>query len=91
MKQNDRTLRRIFHLTQEEVRVATDVVTGTLLINNLNVHVLFDPGVTHSFIARKIFNKLGKRSRSGRKGVRNWNSDGNMVETNNIYVGVGLV
>jgi len=76
VKQNDQTLRRIFHLTQEEVRVATDVVAGMLLINNLNVHVLFNPGATHSFIARKIVNKLGKRSRSGRKRVRNWNSDG---------------
>jgi hypothetical protein len=56
--QNDRTLGRVFHLTQEEVRAALDVVASTLLINNLNVRVLFDLGATHSLIARRIITKL---------------------------------
>jgi hypothetical protein len=47
-------------LIQEEVRVASDVVVGTLLMNNFNVHVLFDPGATHSFIDKRIVIKLGK-------------------------------
>jgi len=41
-------------LTQKEVRAATDMVADMLLMNKLNVHVLFDMGVTHSFIARNL-------------------------------------
>ena len=66
-------------------------MAGTLIINNFNVHVLFDLGATHSFIARKIVNKLGK----GVEVVEKWfvigTPMGNMVETNNIYVGLRLV
>lgn len=58
--QNDRTPGRVFHLTQEEARAASDVVAGTLRLNDFNVHVLFDPGATHSFIDTKIVTKLGK-------------------------------
>jgi hypothetical protein len=36
----------LIHLKQEEVRAASDVVAGTLLMNNLNMHVLFDPSAT---------------------------------------------
>jgi hypothetical protein len=75
MTQNERTLERVFHLTQEEVRVASNVVASTLLMNNFNVHVLFDPSVTHSFIARRIVTKI-ERGESNRKRVHNWNSDG---------------
>jgi hypothetical protein len=75
MAQNERTLERVFHLTQEEVRVTSDVVTSTLLMNNFNVYVLFDPSVTHSFIARRIVTKIA-RGESNRKRVHNWNSDG---------------
>jgi hypothetical protein len=39
--QNDRTLGRVFQLTQEQVNAATDVVAGTLSMNNFNVLVLF--------------------------------------------------
>jgi hypothetical protein len=38
---NDRTPGRVFHLTHEEVNVATDVVAGTLPMNNFNVLMLF--------------------------------------------------
>jgi hypothetical protein len=77
-------------LTQEEVRVASDVVVGTLLMNNLNVHVLFDPSVTHSFIARKSVTKVGKGVKVVEKGFVIGTPMGNMVETNNVYVGVGV-
>jgi len=36
----------LIHLKQEEVRAASDVVASTLLMNNLNMHVLFDLGAT---------------------------------------------
>ena len=36
------------------------MVASTLILNNFKVHVLFDPGATHSFIARRIVTKLRK-------------------------------
>ena len=66
----------MFKALQEEVRVASDVVAGTLPMNNFNVLVLFDLGATHPFIARKIVTKLGEISGSNRKGFCNWNFDG---------------
>jgi hypothetical protein len=47
-------------MTQEEVRVAFNVVVSTLQMNNLKIHVLFDPSATYSFIVRRIVTKLGK-------------------------------
>jgi len=45
-------------LTQEEVKAASDVVAGTLLMNNFNVHVLFDLGATptHSLLGEFSLN-----------------------------------
>ena len=36
------------------------VITGTLLTENLNAKVLFDPRVTHSFISVNLACKLSK-------------------------------
>jgi hypothetical protein len=89
--QNDRTPGRVFHLTQEEVRAASDVVAGTLLMNNFNVHVLFNPGATHSFIiVRRIVTKLRKGVEIVEKGFVIGTPMGNMVETNIVYVDVGI-
>ena len=77
-------------MTQEEVRATSNVVVGTLLINNLNVHVLFDLGTTHSFIVKRIVTKLGMRVKVVEKGFVIGTLIGNMVETNNMYVGVGV-
>jgi hypothetical protein len=88
--QNDWTSGRVFHLTQEEVRAALDVVAGTPLMNNFNVHVLFDPGATHSFIARRIVTKLRKGVEIVEKGFVIGTTMGNIVETNIVYVDVGV-
>jgi len=88
--QNDRTSGRVFHLTQEEVRAASDVVAGTLLMNNFNVHVLFDSGATQSFIARRIVTELRKGVEIVEKGFVIGTPMGNMVETNIMYVDVGV-
>jgi hypothetical protein len=45
-------------MTQEDVRAATDVVAGTLLLESQHVYTLIDPGATHSFVARKWEDKL---------------------------------
>ena len=77
-------------MTQEEVKAALDVVAGTLLMNNFNVHVLFDPGATHSFIARRIVTKLRNGVEVVEKGFVIGTSMGNMVETNIMYMDVGV-
>jgi len=64
------------------------VVASTLLMNNFNVHVLFDPGTTHSFIARRIVTKLRKGVEVVEKGFIIRTPMGNIVETNIMYVGV---
>ena len=88
--QDDRTPERVFHLTQEEVRAASDVVAGTLLMNHFNVHMLFDPGATHSFIAKRILTKLRKGVEIVEKGFVIGTPMGSMVETNIVYVDVGV-
>jgi len=88
--QNDQTLGRVFHLTQEEVRVASDVVIGTLLMSNFSVHMLFDMGTTHLFISRRIVTKLRKGVEVVEKGFVIGSPMENMVETNIVYVGVGV-
>ncbi|XP_073267145.1 uncharacterized protein [Populus alba] len=75
-------------LTQEEVRAASDVVAGTLLLNDFNVYVLFDLGATHSFIAKRIVTKLRKGVEIVEKGFIIGTPIGNMVETNIVYVDV---
>jgi len=77
--QNNQTLGRVFHLTQEEVRATSDVVIDTLPMNNFNVFMLFELGVTHSFITRRIVTKMGKRVKTIKKRVHNWNFDRKQV------------
>jgi len=47
-------------MTQEKTRAVSDVVAGTLQLNSLSVHVLFDLGATHSFVANKLVGGLRK-------------------------------
>jgi hypothetical protein len=49
-------------MTQEKTRAAFDVVVGTLQLNSLSVHVLFDLGAAHSFVTNKLVGGLGKNS-----------------------------
>nr|XP_027076961.1 uncharacterized protein LOC113700701 [Coffea arabica] len=45
---------RVHAMTDVEAEVSGDVVTGTLLINSVPAYVLFDCGVSHSFVGRKF-------------------------------------
>ena len=54
-------------------------------MNNFNMHVLFDPGATHLFIAKRIVTKLRKRVQIVEKGFVIGTPMGNMVETNIVY------
>jgi len=60
---------RVFHMTQEDMRAATDVVAGTLLLKSQHVYTLIDPGATHSFVARKCEDKLKMQPIRVEKGV----------------------
>ncbi|KAJ0788275.1 putative transcription factor interactor and regulator CCHC(Zn) family [Helianthus annuus] len=42
---------RAFQITAEEAKVIPDVVTGTFLINNIPVHILFDSRASYSFVS----------------------------------------
>jgi len=59
-------------------------------MNNFNVHMLFDTGATHSFIAKRIFTKLRKGVEIVEKGFVIGTLMGNMIETNIVYVDVGV-
>ncbi|KAL0463313.1 UNVERIFIED_CONTAM: Transposon Ty3-G Gag-Pol polyprotein [Sesamum latifolium] len=41
-------------MTQEQADHTEDVVTGTIIINDLDAYTLFDCGATHLFVAKKI-------------------------------------
>jgi len=60
---------RVFRMTQEDMRAATDVVSGTLLLESQLVYTLIDPGATHSFVARKCEDKLKVQPMRVGKGV----------------------
>jgi hypothetical protein len=59
-------------------------------MNNFNVHVLFDSGATYSFIAKRIIAKMRMRVVILEKGFVIGTLMGNMVETNIVYMGVGV-
>jgi hypothetical protein len=48
-------------MTQNEVKVALDVVVGMLRWNSSFLYVLIDSTVTHSFIAQKIMGEHGEK------------------------------
>jgi hypothetical protein len=77
-------------MTQEKVRATSNVMVGTLQINTLRVHVLFDPSATHSFISTRFVTKLRKEVQRIEKRFVIRTLLGNKVETNNMYVGVGV-
>ncbi|XP_042465774.1 uncharacterized protein LOC122048246 [Zingiber officinale] len=53
---------RVFSMTQEEAEDAIDVVEGTILINKMDAYVLFDCGVSHSYISKRFTKKLGLKT-----------------------------
>jgi hypothetical protein len=75
-------------MTQEEVRVALNVVAGTLQLNSLPVHVLIDPGATHSFVANKIMGKIGKRPSRVKRGFMISTPLSEVVVIDVVYKGI---
>ena len=51
----------MFCLEGDEVEDPTNTVSGTLLINHLYAHVLFDSGATHSFVNPAFAKELASK------------------------------
>ncbi|XP_024995929.1 uncharacterized protein LOC112529085 [Cynara cardunculus var. scolymus] len=49
---------RAFQMTAEEAKASTDVVSGTFLVNFVPAHVLFDSGVSCSFVSNTFYQHL---------------------------------
>ncbi|XP_075515776.1 uncharacterized protein LOC142550587 [Primulina tabacum] len=54
----NKTNARVYAITQEEADNTNEVVAGTILLNKMPAYVLFDCGVTHSFVSRRFAKKL---------------------------------
>ena len=57
---NPPTHARIFALTIGEAEAAPEVITGKVLLYQLEAYVLIDPGSTHSFISSRMTSHLRK-------------------------------
>ncbi|KAL0320172.1 UNVERIFIED_CONTAM: Retrovirus-related Pol polyprotein from transposon opus [Sesamum radiatum] len=49
---------RIYNMTREEAPASNDVISGTILIFDVEAYALIDPGSTHSFISSKLASKI---------------------------------
>nr|XP_043623171.1 uncharacterized protein LOC122594949 [Erigeron canadensis] len=49
---------RSFQLTVEQARDADDVVTGTFLVYNVPMRILFDSGANRSFVAARVIHNI---------------------------------
>ncbi|KAK4382892.1 Transposon Tf2-12 polyprotein [Sesamum angolense] len=60
------TQARIYNMTREEAPASNDVISGTILLFDVEAYVLIDPGSTHSYISSELASKiLGKNSPLG--------------------------
>ncbi|KAL0291142.1 UNVERIFIED_CONTAM: Transposon Tf2-12 polyprotein [Sesamum calycinum] len=60
------TQARIYNMTREEAPTSNDVISGTILLFDIEAYVLIDPGSTHSYISSELASKiLGKNSPLG--------------------------
>jgi hypothetical protein len=48
---------RVNHVVMEDAQTAPDIIIGMILVNDNNAIVLFDSGVSHSFVAANFVQK----------------------------------
>ena len=53
---------RVFAMTHQEATAVPNVITGKVLLFDMEVYVLIDPGSTHSFISSATASCLHKKS-----------------------------
>ncbi|KAL0292521.1 UNVERIFIED_CONTAM: hypothetical protein Sradi_6985700 [Sesamum radiatum] len=60
------TQARIYNMTREEAPASNDVISGTILLFDVEAYVLIDPGSTHSYISSELTSKIpGENSSLG--------------------------
>ncbi|KAK4383426.1 hypothetical protein Sango_2776400 [Sesamum angolense] len=60
------TRARIYNMTREEAPASNDVISGAILLFDVEAYVLIDPGSTHSYISSELASKIpGKNSPLG--------------------------
>ncbi|KAL0395017.1 UNVERIFIED_CONTAM: hypothetical protein Slati_4467900 [Sesamum latifolium] len=52
------TQARIYKMTREEAPASNDVISGTILLFDVETYVLIDPGSTHSYISSELASKI---------------------------------
>ncbi|XP_073046026.1 uncharacterized protein [Primulina eburnea] len=72
-------------MTQEEADDATEVVSGTILIQSVPAYTLFDCGATHSFMSKRFGKKLGSKPDKLTEPFRIATPTNRAVETDKIY------
>ena len=86
----NRTQGRVYHMTQEEVQAASDVVAGMITLNAQQVYALLDPGATHSFVSTKFIHKLTMPKCMLEKGLTVSTPLGERVDIDEIYRGCNV-
>ncbi|XP_075473362.1 uncharacterized protein LOC142504371 [Primulina tabacum] len=81
----DKPNARIFAITQEEVDDANEVVSGTVLIQQVPAYALFDCGATHSFMSKRFVKKLGHKPENLVEHFRIAIPTSRAIETHEIY------
>ncbi|XP_073017959.1 uncharacterized protein [Primulina eburnea] len=69
----------------EEADDANEVVSGTILIQQVHAYALFDCGATHSFISKRFVKKLGCKPDKLNEPFRIATSTSRAIETHEIY------
>ncbi|XP_073035166.1 uncharacterized protein [Primulina eburnea] len=76
---------RVFAMTHEEADDATEVVSGTILIQSVPAYALFECGATHSFMSKRFAKKLGRKSDKLTESFRIATLTSRAIETDEIY------
>ncbi|XP_075499108.1 uncharacterized protein LOC142537482 [Primulina tabacum] len=69
----------------EEADDANEVVSGTILIQQVPAYALFDCGATHSFMSKRFAKKLGHKPENKAEPFRIATSTSRAIETHKIY------
>ncbi|XP_073290760.1 uncharacterized protein [Primulina huaijiensis] len=76
---------RVFAMTLEEADDATEVVSGTILIQKVPAYALFDCGATHSFASKRLAKKLGLKPELLAEPFRIATPTSKTIETHEIH------
>ncbi|XP_073017737.1 uncharacterized protein [Primulina eburnea] len=81
----DKPNARVFAMAQEEADDASDVVSGTIFIQQVPAYVLFDCGAIHSFMSKRFCKKLGRKPVKLTEPFRIATPTSRAIETDEIY------